>query len=420
MAEYKLNDVKELAAHLKTLGAYVQPPNPQIVGLSNTQVIGSQDAKSLYPTIMVLLNIGYDTLKGRIYDWKIVGPVFNMLEKINSIKQTDSDAVDIGINNFRSALMNIVKSYTEREKIKDGKQKFIEFNVDFYTECFRRLITFSGPFENILTPKTDEEYYLLKSAMYPLFEALTWVSAFNKGYSSIVVDYTFYNHKFDEKYKDSKFIVFENINSSKTFVSILNLPQFKESIATKYVLNPYGTYFDTHNGNKSFEVDLILGGMDDRGFVKNQMLILNAITQNWGKLNIIQQKAFILDHKHLDETIAKEVIELVGDSNPKTREWQYKNLMSIVFDTLVDDPQLKDRLELSSTQRESKSNGIKVTLNSGYGIYGMSTWIYGNNLIANSITTGGKIYGIKLFQQIASNRLAIERQRIAQGQYNKN
>ena len=43
----------------------------------------------------------------------------------------------------------------------------------------------------------------------------------------------------------------------------------------------------------------------------------------------------------------------------------------------------------------------------------MSTWVYGNNLIANSITTGGKIYGIKLFQQIASNKLRMEREKNA-------
>jgi hypothetical protein len=45
----------------------------------------------------------------------------------------------------------------------------------------------------------------------------------------------------------------------------------------------------------------------------------------------------------------------------------------------------------------------------------MATWNYGNNLIANSITSGGKIYGIKLFQQIASNKLNLEKDRIQKG-----
>ncbi len=410
--EYKVSQIKELAAHLRTMGAYVQQPNPQIIGLSNYQAIGSQDAKSLYPTIMVLLNIGYDTLRGRIYDMRIVGKALSMMRRIHALKFEDEDAVDVSTQNFRSALKNQAKDYTNREKMKASKAEFIKFTIDFYGECFRKIVSYKGNFENILKPTTDEEYYLLKSAMYPMFEAMTWISGLNKGYSQIIIDHVFYNDGFDAKYKDSEFLIFNEINTSKTYVTILNLKEFKDQICSKYILNPYGTYFDLHDENKSFEVDLILGGMDDRAYVKNQMLILEAIVENWKKLSQIQQAAFILDNEKLDETIAKEVIELVGDSDPKTKEWQLSNLKSIIFETVVTEDQLNDRLKLASSQRNSKSNGIKVTLNSGYGIYGMATWIYGNNLIANSITSGGKIYGIKLFQQIASNKLRVESDKI--------
>lgn len=406
---YKVKEIKDLAAHLKTMGAYVQQPNPQVVGLSNFQVVGSQDAKSLYPTIMVLLNIGYDTLRGRIYEMKIVGKAFNMMKSIHALKFEDEDAVEMSTANFRSALKNMAKMYTDREKMKESKAEFIKFSTDFYGECFRKIVDYKGPFENILNPTTDQEYYLLKSAMFPLFEALTWISAINKGYSNTVINYVFYNPTFDTKYQNEEFMIFNEINSSKTNVSILNLVEFKKQITDKYILNPYGTYFDKHDDNKSFEVDLILGGMDDRAFVKNQMLIIEAISQNWKKLSQIQQAAFVLDSEYLDEKIAEEVIELVGDSDPGTKAWQLKNLKSIKFETVVTEERLKARLELAASQRNSKSNGIKVTLNSGYGIYGMATWIYGNNLIANSITSGGKIYGIKLFQQVASNKLKVER-----------
>lgn len=410
--DYKTKNIKELAAHLKTMGAYVQQPTPQIVGLSNTQVVGSQDAKSLYPTIMVLLNIGYDTLKGRIYDYNIVGKTLNMMMKVHVMKNERENVVEIATNNFKSALRNMTKDYTNREKLKKSKNDFIEFTTEFYGECFRKIVSYQGDFKNLFTPKTDEEYYLLKSAMYPLFEALTWISPKNKGYSTIIIDHVFYNSKFDSKYENETFVVFDEINSSKTNVKLLNLQEFKEKIASKYILNPYGTYFSKHDDNKSFEVDLILGGMDDRAYVKNQMLIINAITANWGKLSQIQQAAFILDHQKLDDKIAEEVIELVGDSNAKVKAWQLNNLKSIVFETVVDEEKLRDRLKLAASQRNSKSNGVKVTLNTGYGIYGMATWKYGNNLIANSITSGGKIYGIKLFQQIASNKLKVERRKI--------
>ena len=410
--EYTKKEVKELAAHLRTMGAYVQAPNPQIVGLSKYQVVGSQDAKSLYPTIMVLLNIGYDTLRGRIYDKAIVGKILKMLRYIHEIKKEDESAADIGLINFKSALSDMAKSYASRNDMKKSKNDFIKFTIDYYGEMFRKIVQYTGQFENILSPTNDAEYYLLKSALYPLFEALTWISPKNKGYSDIVIDHTFYNHQFEDKYRDEEFIVFTDINSVKTKVHIMDYSQFKNEVADKYILNPYGTYFDKHDDNKSFEVDLILGGMEDRGFVKNQMLIIEAIAQNWKKLSPVQQSAFILKDEKLNETIAEEVIELVGDSDPGTKAWQLKNLKSIYFDSSVTEEKLKNRLDLLAAQRNSKSNGIKVTLNSGYGIYGMSTWIYGNNLIANSITSGGKIYGIKLFQQVASNKLRVERDKI--------
>lgn len=409
--KYLQKDVKELAAHLRTMGAYVQQPNPQIVGLSKFQVIGSQDAKSLYPTIMVLLNIGYDTLRGRIYERKIVGKILKMLRHVHSL-QGDEDSIDIAVSNFKGAIRNMAKSYASREKLKKSKNEFIEFTTEFYGECFYKIVTYKGSFDNILTPVDDKSYFMLKSALYPLFEAMTWMSPHNKGYSSTIVDYVFYNDSFDNKYADEEFIVFEEINSCKTKCTIMDLSEFKDKIATKYILNSYGTYFDKHDDNKSFEVDLILGGMSDRGYVKNQMLIIEAIVENWNKIPDHIKGAFILDMEKLDEKIAEEVIELVGDSDPKTKAWQLNNLKGIVFDTKVTEDRLHKMLDLAAVQRNSKSNGIKVTLNSGYGIYGMVTWVYGNNLIANSITSGGKIYGIKLFQQVASNKLKVERAKI--------
>jgi len=417
LVKYTVQQIKEFAAHLKTLGAYVQQPNPAIVGLLLTQIIGSQDAKSLYPTIMVLLNLGYDTLRGRIYEYNIVGKLLQQLIYIHSIRNNDERVLETAVANFKSALKNIVTAYTSRNKIKSSKAKLIDFTVTYYGNCFKNLVSYDGDFNDILKPKDDKTYKLLKSNLYPLFEALTWIHQLNKGYSQTVIDWVYFNKGFDTKYADKKFVVFEEINSVHTEVKTYTLNEFKKNIATKYLLNPYGTYFDRHQDNKSFEVDLVLGGMADRGYVKNQFLILDAITENWNKLNNKQRLAFALEDEYIDPAIAEEIILLVGDPNEGTRKWQLKNLLSIKFFTLVKDDLMKAKLALISSQKLSESNSIKVTLNSGYGIYGMATWNYGNNLIANSITTGGKIYGIKHFQQIASNRLKKERDKIGSGFY---
>ncbi len=406
--EYSVNDMKTLAPHLKTMGAYVQAPTPAIVGLSPRQVIGSQDGKSLYPTIEALLNIGYDTLRGRIYDQAIVRNILDLITRTHNLRKQGQNLIDTAVNNFKGAMKNITTDYCNREKV-DKKNDMIKLNSQFYGNCFKNIVAFDDDLEKIFSPSTDEEYWLLKSNLYPILEAINWMHVRNKGYSSIVVDFVFFNEKFDEKYKPQSFYVLEEINSTHTKLVKYNLEEFRKNISDKYLLNPYGTYFDRHDDNKSFEVDLIFDGMKDRAYVKNQFLIIDAIVENWSKLDQRLQSAFVLKNEKIDSAIAKEVIELVGAADDKTKQWQYNNLMTIVFDTVGDMSKIILDLELSSRQKVSKSNGIKVTLNSGYGIFGMATWAYGNNLIANSITSGGKIYGIKLFQQIASNKLNYEK-----------
>jgi len=414
----KKKDVVEFAPHIMTLGAYVQQPDPRIVGLEDDEAIGSQDAKSLYPTIMVLMNIGYDTLRGRIYDMAIVGNLLQGIRSlhdlpVNDIKQKKAGVIDLG-----EKLAAAAKLYADSDGLssKIPKAAFIEFFGVYYKNCVRQLVEYSGQFDNILRPFNNETYYLLKSCLYPLLEAFTWIHKSNKGYSNVAVDWVFYNDQFREKYNGKKFFVIHNINSVTSTGYILELDDMISHILTKYIINPYGTYFDRHKDNKSFEVDLILQGMDDRGFVKNQMLIVDAITENWQKIPVELQYAFLKNLENMNESEATGIVNIVGDSSEKIKNFQKKSLMSIQFNYKEFDA-IMDGLLLMSQQKNSKSNGIKVTLNSGYGLFGMSTWTFGSSLISNSITNGGKVYGTKLFQQIAVNRLEIENQKINSGFY---
>lgn len=47
-----VKDVRKRSIHTNTMGAFVQQPTPSIVGVEENKIITSQDAKSLYPTIM--------------------------------------------------------------------------------------------------------------------------------------------------------------------------------------------------------------------------------------------------------------------------------------------------------------------------------------------------------------------------------
>lgn len=392
--------IKKYACHLKTMGAYVQEPIPRITGLDMYQVISSLDAKSLYPTIMVLSNIGYDTLYGRIYDDIIIEKLLSFL--ISSFNEKDK--MKLAIGGFETAISNMVKSYSKSEDIQN-KKEFLEFTVGYYSKLFEVLISYPGKLEDIFEPKDNDTYFLLKSCFFPLCEAITWMHQYNNGYNRTVVDYVFYNENFKDKYKNKKFYLFENINSTKTVFKTYNYEEMETKIFKRFLLNPYGTLFYTHDEKKSFEVDLILQGMDDRGFVKNQGLIIKAITNQWQNIKDDLKNGFKTNGK-MEEIIAKEIINIVGDTNEKKRKSQLESLLSIDFNNQdLEEKEFFKKLKLLYEQKDSMSNGIKVTLNSGYGIYAMASWNYGNALIANSITNCGKIYGIKLGQQIASNVL---------------
>ena len=44
--EFNKRDIQAYAFHVRTLGAFVQEPNPSIVGLQDDEVLASVDAKS--------------------------------------------------------------------------------------------------------------------------------------------------------------------------------------------------------------------------------------------------------------------------------------------------------------------------------------------------------------------------------------
>lgn len=396
-------NIKAFACHLKTMGAYVQQPVPAIVGLSDYQAIGSQDAKSLYPTIMVLGNIGYDTLWGRVYDFNIVGKIIQYIE--HSFKNKKD--IPAAVAGFENALKLLLKTYTTNNDIMK-KGEFIEFTTSYYPKLFKTIISYRGNIEDIYSPRDDETYFLLKSCLFPILETISWLHENNRGYNGTIIDWVFYNESFMEKHKSNTIIILENINSVKTQLKKYNVDQIP-TIFNNYLLNPYGTIFYKHDDKKSFEVDLILQGMADRGFIKNQGLILKAITQNWSSIQEELKKGLFCSDK-IDNLIANKIIEIVGDSDAGIKSSQSESLESIIFntDSMDNEDQLLKHLKLIVAQKDSESDGVKVTLNSGYGIFAMATWNYGNALIANSITNAGKIYGIKLFQQIASNILTEE------------
>lgn len=403
-------EIKKYNLHIKTMGAYVQTPIEGILGLDIKKIIASVDAKSLYPTIMANGNIGYDSLFGRVYDSDIVEPILTFLELVRS-KQTTEERVN-GLDRFRSNLVNLIN-----QSNLDSKSNYLKWAPDYYTILFSSLVFYRGSLERVFSPEFGTESDLLRSALFPILEAITWLHKNNPGYNKTIYEYIFYPMEFYDKYKTKKFYLFDNINSSRIKFRVLNIQSFVEYYATKFNLNPYGTLFFRHKDKKSFEVDLILDGMKNRKIIKDRGLMLGAITGGWKKLTDETKQHMYDTQGKIDDLFINNILDVIGDLDAGVRSKQFKTITGIDFNykekiekmSSVDPLEILG-LELKETgaQDMGTQNALKVNLNSGYGIYAMATWEYAHSLISNSITSGGKIVGIKLFQQIAHNVLQNE------------
>ena len=420
MMQFKKSEIKELAFHLRTVGAFVQTPVPSVVGLKNDEVIGSVDAKSLYPTAMCNGNIGYDSLFGRVYDDSIVGPVLKFIRMIKAKMKTNPKSILDGYMHFKKNLLQQVTAYISRNKVAKNNKQVKELTSEYYSQLFYVILAYPGEIESIMRPQTDQEYQLLKSALIPLFEAVTWMHVDNKGYNNTICSYLFENQSFVEKYKNRTFIVVDNINRSFAGVRELDCKTFIEYYATKFNLNPYGTLFYRHYDLKSFEVDNIFSGMASRKTIKDQGLILGAVVGAWDKLEEKDRMNFYDTDNFITEDVVTNVLDIIGDSNPKKKLAQAKSLLGLelgINEKVSKQRELtgkdlskliKDELDLIASQKMARQNGEKTSLNTGYGLYAMVTWDYFQPLVSNSITSAGKIVGIKLFQQIAVNILKNE------------
>ena len=406
--DLELKEIKKYGAWLRVQGAYVGEPTPDIYGLAEDEVISSNDATALYPTSEILSNIGYETLYGRIYDVGIIDNLINLFNAIEKNRDKGEAVIKQASQSFYSALKNLIKNYTKRKKV-PNKKEFTDLNLKALMNFFYNISEFllKKDLEKIFIPETDYEYFLLKSNLFPLFESINWLSDKNKGYSEVIVDYVFHQSTFDTKYQNKKFVIFTDINSTKTHCNYINLREIRK-IFKNYFINPYGTLYSKHKEKLAFTVSENIKGLKRRRKIKNTMLCLEGIIDGWNKLSNEEINIFIKDNsfKLNEEEITKIFIKIDEKDFEKKKDWRINSLINFEFNVkLTTKDEVFAFILLRAQQLNSVQQGIKVTLNSGYGITGLITYIYSNILIANSITTCGKIYGIKLFQKCTNDIL---------------
>jgi len=430
LRELQLKDVKKYGAWLKVQGAYVQQPDPSVVGLEKDIVVASFDASALYPTIEILFNIGYETLKHRVYDTGIHDNFINLIYTISKNKGKLDIVKPQATKAFEIALDNLIKNYTSRKSV-GNKTEFTDVNKLMLMRSFEKIIDYlldpnpNNTVENLFSPKTDQEYFLLRSNFYLLMESIYWLSERNKGYCEFVVDWGYLPNQFHQKYQDKKIYIFTDIHSTKLNFKILSLDEIIPYFE-KYVINPYGVLFTKHEEYLSFNASENIKGLSRRRQVKNAMLALrglyeakNRLPENHLKLflnKIKESKKDAKDSFGLNEQELFDIFMIVDKNHESSakkktsslKDFEFLNTFIDDISTMSDDQILEDFFDwinLRVQQLDNVQQGIKVSLNSGYGILGLISYQYSSPLAGNSITTGGKIVGIKTFQQIAVNAM---------------
>lgn len=391
---------KKYSWHLKVPGAYVQDPTPGVYGLEDNKVINSNDASALYPTVTVFSNISPETMYARLYDIGTIKNIIGLIEKAFTLKKTIGvgNVINQVLPNFKNALEVLLKNYFKRHSV-DNKANALEFSLEYYPRLLKQILSYPGELKNIYHPKTDEEYMLLKSCFFPLIESIHHLSPQNRGYNQIIIDWIFDPDHF-EKVK-GPFYIFDNYNSTKFNFRIIDKETLINEYFKHYILNPYGSMFYKHDYHLAFEVQEIIKGLNDRRIVKNKMLVLNAINSNFNKAESFIKEIFLGKKvEYLSEDEVNTILDLIGDT--ENREKRIASLTDIQFGKIYQTiEELMYDWKIMEEQFDSYQKAIKVTLNSGYGILGLITFAYSDPICGASITTAGKIFGIKTFQAVS-------------------
>jgi len=395
--------LKQNSWHIKVMGAYVQQPIPGVYGLEENELISSKDARALYPTTTIYSNISSETLYGRIYDGFVIQNFVSMIDKIFEMKKTmnNYDIKNMITPNFKRALLMLLKDYSKNHDVKNKKEAEL-VTSEYYPKLLEKIIDYDGKLEDIYTPIDDKTYYLLRSCFFPLIETITWLSPQNKGFSQIIIDYVFHPDIFEKKYDNQKIYLFTDYNSTKLNFKIIDKDTLTTEYFSRYILNSYGSLFYTHSEKLAFEVELNIKGLDDRSIIKDKMLVLEALIAKFDLISDQFKQLFEGGLNYLTETQANQLLDIIGDDQP--RKARIISLSTIDFENKsysTNDDILK-YLNIRRDQFFSVQNGIKVSLNSGYGILGMITYEFSDSIAANSITNAGKIYGIKVFQMVSN------------------
>jgi hypothetical protein len=393
----------------KLIGGFVQTPVSKIYGLVKDTVVMSLDAAALYPTIQMYMNLDYRTFQGKIFEPYTVEKVF---KKLHPVMRDDITIEDkkILINDLKNTIYDDVEIYISKslKRDKKGDKKNIanikdvrSYLPDYIVSLYAILILSGEKLKDVINPKTDDQYYLLKSYLLPLLENVQKMDMRYKNISSVAKDFLYSRKKFHSEYSDKKIYVATSLHSVHTKFEIMSRDRFYDYIGDK-ILGIYGVLYDRHDTNLGDDTVYIKEKLDGRSYVKNGMLFyiellekVKSETLSVAELESVKQNIFG-NFKKIEYDNTVERIWGISLKKYKIRDIEQLFLLSIPFkDDLI------KTLELEIGLRDTNQKSRKVAVNSVYGTFGLWSWIFSNpSYIASTFTTEGQ-KSLKMVQNIA-------------------
>ena len=243
---------------LKYYGAFVkQTPTSYYKGL-----IIDLDQTSMYPSLIKQYNIEFSTFKAKLYQPFVTDFVLNELHKL--VNNTDY---------IKKLLMKIeitMKKHIDENDM-NRKKEVLSKNIKYIT-IFLETIKNYGNLQKLLQ---NENYYLLKTKLIPLLEIIELIFSKNE-YNELVYDYLFMNsNDFYDKYKNRKFLIYENPTDSNSKLLIVNLDELLSKYFNKYIITITGCMFIKHEEYTGKIIELINKLMKERKSLQNKLAELD-------------------------------------------------------------------------------------------------------------------------------------------------
>ncbi|MEO5349606.1 MAG: hypothetical protein H7836_08170 [Magnetococcus sp. YQC-3] len=251
-------------------GAYVKDSKSKII---NSGLIMDLDATSLYPSMILTSNIGFDTFVHRIIP-PLTYNMINFLE--NNLGKTQLD------QKISNKLFELVNNYVDKEEGLNKREKLVH---TYYTinKLLKSLFDSGFPLSKIVNPTIDTHSILLTKYLIPFLDVFNSIHPNRKEYNNFAYDYMF-DSKENLINKYPFLYVIKNVNTPNQTIDKMNLNDTIEFI-NNYSFTITGCCFIKHEEYQGLFTETLRNLKTMRNEAKHNMFKYPEGTDNYNYFN---------------------------------------------------------------------------------------------------------------------------------------